>query len=84
VDGRSDWPTFAQEAERLAELRWVPRWSAIPVIVVTSMELGPEDRARLQGSVEKVLRKGDHGRESLLREVRALVERTLVSPRAAP
>jgi CheY-like chemotaxis protein len=46
----------------------------IPVVVVTAMELSVEERSRLNGHVEKVLRKGGYTTEELLAEVRALVQ----------
>ena len=48
-------------------------WADVPVIVLTAKELTPEDRARLNGHVEKVLRKGAVGQEDILQEVRRLV-----------
>jgi hypothetical protein len=41
--------------------------------VITAKELTPEDRQRLNGSVEKILQKGVYSREELLREVHELV-----------
>ena len=57
----------------LDEVRKHEGWRSIPVIVVTAKELTPEDRQRLNGSVEKILQKGAYGREELMREVRGLV-----------
>ena len=49
-------------------------WRAVPVVVVTARDLTAEDRARLSGSVERVLQKGAPGRrDALLREIRELV-----------
>jgi len=45
----------------------------IPVVVVTAKELTDEDRRRLSGYVEKVVRKGGSNRERLLEELRQLV-----------
>jgi PAS domain S-box-containing protein len=56
--------------EFLEELRGQEAGRAIPVIVITAKELTPEDRARLNGSVHRVLQKGYYTREELLREVR--------------
>jgi len=41
--------------------------------VVSAKELAPADRERLQGHVQKILQKGDFGREQLLREVQQTV-----------
>ena len=57
----------------LDEVRKHEGWRSIPVIVVTAKELTPEDRQRLNGSVEKILQKGAYSREELIREVRDLV-----------
>ena len=59
--------------ELVEELRHHDRWRAIPVLVVTAKELTTEDRARLNGYVEKVLQKGASSRDALLREVGDLV-----------
>jgi signal transduction histidine kinase/CheY-like chemotaxis protein len=65
----------------LEELRRVPAWRDIPVIVLTAKELTDEDRRRLQGSVEKILAKGAYDRQSLLQEIRG---RIATSPSPAP
>jgi hypothetical protein len=46
----------------------------MPVVVLTAKELTPEDRADLQGMVEKILQKGSYTKEDLLGEVRGLVD----------
>jgi hypothetical protein len=43
------------------------------VIVVTAKQLTQEDRAILNGAVERTLQKGMYNREELLQEVQALV-----------
>jgi CheY-like chemotaxis protein len=60
--------------EMVAELNKHDDWRKIPVVVVSGKELTPEDRQRLQGHVQKILQKGDFGREGLLREVRETVK----------
>ncbi len=59
--------------EFLAELRQNEAWQAIPVVVLTSKDLSPEERLRLTGHVEKILQKGAYTRDTLLREVRKAV-----------
>jgi CheY-like chemotaxis protein len=59
--------------EFVAEFRKRDAWRAIPIIVVTGKEMSDDDRARLNGGVERILEKGTHTRESLLREFRDLV-----------
>jgi len=61
--------------EFMTELRRQADWRAIPVIVVTAKELLPEDRQRLNGSVQAILQKGTHSRDVLLEEVREMVLR---------
>ena len=51
------------------------RWRSIPIIVSTSKDLSPEDRARLAGHVESVLAKGAYTPEELLRQIRELAAR---------
>jgi CheY-like chemotaxis protein len=66
--------------EFLEELRRHPEWKNIPVIVVTSKDLTPENRMFLNGSlllsncVKRVLQKGTFSRDDLLREVHELVK----------
>jgi GAF domain-containing protein/DNA-binding response OmpR family regulator len=62
----------AQEASR-----------AVPIIVVTAKDLSDEDRARLNGGVERILQKGAYSREALLREVRDLVTACVARRRSA-
>jgi len=57
----------------LDEVRKCEGWRGIPVIVVTAKELTPEDRQRLNGSVEKILQKGAYSRDELIGEVRHLI-----------
>ena len=59
--------------EFVAALRQHPEWRSIPVVVVTAKDLTPDERRRLSGCVEKVITKGAHSREEVLREVRDLV-----------
>ncbi len=44
--------------------------AALPVVVVSAMELTPEDRARLRGRASEVLHKGSFERGALLRCIR--------------
>jgi PAS domain S-box-containing protein len=48
-------------------------WRTVPIIVLTAKDLSPEDHARLNGYVERILHKGAYSRESLLAEVRDMV-----------
>ena len=59
--------------EFVAALRERNEWRSIPVVVLTAMELGPEERARLEGSVARVFQKAATSREDLLGEIRRLL-----------
>jgi CheY-like chemotaxis protein len=56
--------------EFLETLRGLPEFAAIPVVVLTSRDLTPEDRARLDGRVERIVAKGAVGRDELLQAIR--------------
>ena len=70
--------------EMIAELRKHEDWRKIPVVVISAKELTPEDRERLQGHVQKILQKGDFGRDQLLREVQQTVKLFLSDPNETP
>jgi signal transduction histidine kinase/CheY-like chemotaxis protein len=55
--------------EFVAELRSRAEWRKLPVLVVTAMDLSEEDHRRLNGNVEKVIRKSGRPRDELLREL---------------
>jgi hypothetical protein len=59
--------------EFVEEMKRAPLWQSIPIIVVTAKDLTPDDRMRLNGSVQQILQKGTHIRDELLQEVRTLV-----------
>ncbi|MDQ2870099.1 MAG: response regulator [Acidobacteriota bacterium] len=61
--------------EVLYRIRENPKWKDLPVVIVTSKELTPDDYARLSGSAQRVLRKGKD-LQSLVREVLATIEET--------
>ena len=54
----------------LKELRARPEWQSIPVVVVTAKDVTAEDRERLGGRADRVLRKDELGIQDLLAEVR--------------
>jgi signal transduction histidine kinase/CheY-like chemotaxis protein len=56
-----------------AEVRTHPEWRSIPIIVLTAQDLSNDERKRLNGNVETVLRKHGSSRESVLEEVRDLL-----------
>jgi CheY-like chemotaxis protein len=65
-------------------LRAEPGWREIPVLVVTAKDLTEEERRRLNGKVERVIQKGAYSRETLLAEVRQLVQASVDRRRSKP
>ena len=61
----------------VATLRDDPRWGAVPVVVITSMDLTAEDRARLNGAVAKVFRKDEVGASALVEQLRDILEESM-------
>jgi CheY-like chemotaxis protein/two-component sensor histidine kinase len=53
--------------EVLDELRRRPDWQDIPVVIITAKDLTEEDRARLNGAVERIIQKSD--RDEMLRQL---------------
>jgi CheY-like chemotaxis protein len=45
-------------------------WRTIPIVVITSKDLTPQDHEKLKGRVSRVLQKGSYARDDLLLEVR--------------
>jgi adenylate cyclase len=66
--------------EFLEELRRRPDWRDIPVAIITAKDLTDEDRSRLNGEVERVIRKS--GRDEMLRQLSGEL-RKWVRPTAA-
>lgn len=50
-------------------------WRDIPVVVLTALDVTPEDRLRLNGYVENILQKGAYSVEELLMQIRNLVSK---------
>jgi PAS domain S-box-containing protein len=67
--------------EFLTEVRKNEAWRSIPVIILTSKDLTASERNLMDGNVKKILQKGACGRESLLREMRHIVN-IYAGPRA--
>lgn len=55
------------------ELARNPEWSGIPIVVLTAKDITAEDRARLNGNVERVMLKGAFTKQELLGEIRRIV-----------
>ncbi|MGK2934803.1 MAG: hybrid sensor histidine kinase/response regulator [Gemmatimonadaceae bacterium] len=60
--------------EFAARVRRHPEWRSIPIVVLTAMDLTNDDRQRLNGYVESIIRKAGDSRESLLNQVRDLLD----------
>jgi CheY-like chemotaxis protein len=66
--------------ELVNALRLNAAWQQIPIIVITAKDITEEDRARLNGQVQRILSKGRIDREALLGELRrALAGRSTTS-----
>ena len=61
--------------EFLTLLRQNPSLAKIPVVVITAKDLSPEDRERLNGSVNQIIQKGALDREKLLHQITSLLAR---------
>lgn len=61
----------------LGQLRKNNKWREIPVVVLTAMDIGPEERARLNGGVERVLQKGAYALPELKDEIQSLARLSL-------
>src|SRR5882724_13685146 len=59
--------------EFVAELHKHDQWQSIPIIVITAVDVTIRDRVRLDGYVEKVLRKSALSEDTLLGEIRDLI-----------
>jgi signal transduction histidine kinase/CheY-like chemotaxis protein len=55
------------------ELRNHPQYRSIPIVVLTSKSLTPEDHRRLNGQVEAIMNKGQGARQLLLESVKSLI-----------
>jgi len=63
--------------EFLVEMRQRPEWHDIPVLVLTAKDLSVEDQKRLNGYVERVMRKSASELDELLRELGRLLPRSI-------
>jgi CheY-like chemotaxis protein len=59
--------------EFVAELHKHDAWQSIPIIVITAVDVTIRDRVRLDGYVEKILRKSALSEDALLGEIRDLI-----------
>jgi signal transduction histidine kinase/CheY-like chemotaxis protein len=56
-----------------AEVRLHREWRSIPIVVLTAADLTSDDRRRLNGNVETIVRKHGESSASLLEQVRSLL-----------
>lgn len=61
------------------EIRKDPTLEPIPIIVITGAELDADTRQRLQGQVERVLKKGLYSRDQVFREIQSFLSRNVVA-----
>jgi signal transduction histidine kinase/DNA-binding response OmpR family regulator len=57
----------------MANLQANGDWQGIPVFVVTALDLNERDRSRLNGGIEKILRKGNFSTRDLVSQIRAVL-----------
>ncbi|MBA3580334.1 MAG: response regulator [Gemmatimonadaceae bacterium] len=60
--------------EFVQRVRAHAEWRTIPIVVLTAKDLTTNDRQRLSGYVEAIIRKAGDSRESLLHQVRDLLD----------
>ncbi len=68
--------------EFIARVRAESRWRRIPIIVVTAKTLTADDRARLNGQVQRLVHKGECSGKAVLAALDELVPR--YARRASP
>ncbi len=59
--------------EFLTHLRDNEKWCSIPVVVLTSTHLSPEEQANLQGGVQTIFQKETYNRDDLLLRIHKLI-----------
>ena len=62
--------------EFMANLQANRDWQHIPIFVVTALDLNERDRSRLNGGIEKILRKGDFSTGDLVSQIRAVLRQS--------
>ena len=60
--------------EFAVRVRQDPKWRLIPIVVLTARDLSGDERRRLNGSVESILQKAGDSCESLLHQLRDLLD----------
>ena len=59
--------------EFLSHLRKNEKWNSIPVVVLTSSHLTPEEQEHLQGHVASIIKKDDYKHDDLLENIHQLI-----------
>jgi CheY-like chemotaxis protein len=59
--------------EFLEAMRANEAWHRVPVVVVTAKDLTDEDRRRLNGGVDRIVKKGGHTYDQLVTQIRDVV-----------
>ena len=66
-------PNGPMVQEVLEVMRGDGRLNGIPIVVVTALDLDEEQAVRMDGQVDRVLRKGAYERDDLVRTIRRLI-----------
>ncbi len=61
----------------MTQMRKNPAFRSIPVVVLTAMDIGPQEIERLNGGVERILQKGAYDLDELKAEIRSLARGSL-------
>ena len=61
----------------MAQMRRNAAFKSIPVVVLTAMDIGPQEIERLNGGVERILQKGAYDLDELKAEIRSLARGSL-------
>jgi len=63
--------------EFVDSLKTIPEGKGVPVVVITGADLTDDDRKRLNGGVEQIIKKSEDGAPAFLEEVRRYVSQHL-------
>ncbi len=61
----------------ITQMRKNAAFKSIPVVVLTAMDIGPQEIERLNGGVERILKKGAYSLDELKSEIRSLARESL-------
>ncbi|MBF0119235.1 MAG: response regulator [Desulfobacterales bacterium] len=57
----------------IEEFRKIKDFNSVPIVVITAKDLTEEDRIQLDGSVKRIIQKGEYSSEHLVQEIRKLI-----------